>query len=87
MTTLQDSRHPPPWRQYKKQEHEELGIESGEEDAEVVITRINNMVEAFTLETLAEYTDKECGKLKTEIMQGKAGPTVHKIPGIRECYQ
>ena len=54
MTTLQDSRHPPPRRQYKKQEYEELGIESEEEDAEVVKARIDNMIEAVTLETLAE---------------------------------
>ena len=62
------SRHPPPRREYTKQEREELGIESEEEDAEVVIARIDNMIEAVTLETLAEYTDKEYGQLKTEII-------------------
>ena len=80
------SRHPPPRREYTKQEREELGIESEEEDAEIVIARIDNMIEAVTLETLAEYTDKEYSQLKTEIIQGKAGPAVHKIQGMKDCY-
>ena len=64
------SRHPPPRRDYTAQEREEFGVETEEEDAEIVIARVNMMTEAVTMPILARYTDKEYRKLKEEIKEG-----------------
>ena len=88
ITTPSDygSRHPPPTKQYTADEREDLGVESEEEDAEVVIARLEIMTDAVTLPILAEYTDKEYKQLLEDVQKGQMSVTTTKLTGIKECF-
>ena len=61
LTTPSDygSRHPAPRRHYTEQEKEELGVKEEEEDAEIIVSRVEQIQDAVTLPILADYTAKD----------------------------
>ena len=54
------SRHPPPTREYSKQEKEEYGVEE-KDDMEIIVNRVDHgyMPDAVTLPVLRHYTKKD----------------------------
>ena len=75
VTTPSDygSRHPPARRHYSMEEKEELGVEEEEEDAEVIVNRVDEVSDAVTLPVLQHYTQKEASlkQLKEDILAGR----------------
>ena len=57
--------------QYTAAEREELGVETEEEDAEVVIARLDIMTDAVTMLILVRYTEKENKRLLQDVQEGK----------------
>ena len=88
ITTPSDygSRHPPTTKQYTAEEREELGVETEEEDAEVVIARLDSMTDAVTMPILLKYTEKEYRVLLQDVQQGKMSEATTKLTGIKECF-
>ena len=89
ITTPSDygSRHPPATRQYTLQEREEFGVETEEEDAEIVIARVDSMTDAVTIPILARYTNKEYKHLVEDVQRGRLGENSKQLAGIKECFQ
>ena len=89
ITTPSDygSRHPPNTEQHTAEEREELGVETEEEDAEVVIARIDSMTDAVTMSILVKYTEKEYKRLLQDVQQGKMSESTTKLIGIKECFE
>ena len=67
------SRHPPPERTYSKIEREDLGIEEEEEDAEIIVNRIDEVIDAVTLPILKYHTetDKTLQMLLQDVRKGQ----------------
>jgi hypothetical protein len=89
ITTPSDygSRHPPPSKQYVAAKREDLGVESEEEeDAEVVIARLETISDAMTLTILAQYTYKEYKQLLEDVKQGQMSVATTELTGINECF-
>ena len=81
------SRHPPAVRKYTELERETLGVETEEEDAEIIIARLDMVEDAVTLPIMARYTTKEYNQLLTDVMQGQMSQDSTKLVGIKECFQ
>ena len=82
------SRHPPPKRNYTATERENLGVEDEEEDAEIIVNKINDITDAITLPILKHHTDKdeELQKLRQDIKSGR----LHHEPrtkGYKQCFE
>ena len=89
ITTPSDygSRHPPNTKQYTAEEREELGVETEEEDAEVVIARLDSMTDTVTMPILVRYTEKEYKRLLQDVQKGKMSESTTKLTGIKECFE
>ena len=89
ITTPSDygSRHPPNTEQHTAEEREELRVETEEEDAEVVIARIDSMTDVVTMPILVKYTEKEYKRLPRDVQQGKMMESTTKLIGIKECFE
>jgi hypothetical protein len=88
VTTPSDygSRHPPPAMQYTAVEREALGVETEEEDAEIVIARLDMLTDAVTLPILARFTAKEYEQLLHDLLRGHMSQDTGKLAGIKECF-
>ena len=80
------SRHPPPARQYTELERETFGVETEEEDAEIIIARLDMVADAVTLPILARYTSREYKQLLQDVTQGHMSQGTSKLAGIKECF-
>ena len=80
------SRHPHSRRHYSEVEREELGVETEEEDSEIIIARMEMVADAVTLPILARYTEKEYGQLKEDILWGHISQDSAKLIGMKECF-
>ena len=87
ITTSSDygSRHPSTTKQYTAEEREELGVET-EEDAEVVIARLDSMTDAVTMPILEKNTEKEYKRLLQDVQQENVSEATTKLTGIKECF-
>ena len=52
------SRCPPPKHQYTEEEREALGVENEEEDTEVLVCRMEELMDVVMLPILIRHTDK-----------------------------
>ena len=75
------SRHSPPAKQYSLQERSELGIETEEEDAEILIARLDMVQDAVTLPMLEKYTATELKQVKADIKSGHLSAQTEEIVG------
>ena len=64
-------------------EREEFGVETEEEDSEILIARMEMVADTVTL---ARYTEKEYGQLKEEIQRGHISQDSAKLIGMKECF-
>ena len=89
ITTPSDygSRHPPARKQYNQVEREEFGVETEEEDSEILIARLEMVADAVTLPIMVRYTEKEYAGLKGDIQQGHISQDSAKLMGVKECFQ
>ena len=87
ITTSSDygSRIPSTTKQYTAEEREELGVET-EEDAEVVIARLDSMTDAVTMPILEKNTEKEYKRLLQDVQQENVSEATTKLTGIKECF-
>lgn len=82
------SHHPPPLRQYTKSERERLGVEEEEEDTEIIVNRIEALVDAVTLPVLQHYTAKDnlMTMLREDIQKGRLRPELAGRGGFKEHF-
>ena len=80
------SRHPPPARTYNSTERAELGVEE-EEDAEIIVNRIGEVIDAVTLPILKHHTetDTTLQMLKKDIQAGRLRPELITT-GYKGCF-
>ena len=88
ITTPSDygSRHPPARKQYNQVEREKFGVETEEEDSEILIARMEMVTDAVTLPIMVRYTEKEYAGLKGDIQQGHISQDSAKLMGVKECF-
>ena len=88
VTTPSDygSRHPPSSKEYNKVEKELLGVETEEEDAEILIARLDMVEDAVKLPILAKYTDREYQRLVEDIRQATLSQEGGKLKGVKKCW-
>ena len=65
----------------------QLGVEIDEEDAEVVIARLDSMTDTVTMPILVRYTEKEYKRLLQDVQKGKMSESTTKLTGIKECFE
>ena len=89
VTTPSDygSRHPPGSKEYSQAERELLGVEAEEEDAEILIARLDMVEDAVTMPIMAKYTDTEYKELVEDIRQGTLSKERAKLKGVQECWE
>ena len=61
-------------------------METEEEDAEVVIARLEIMTDAVTMPILAEYSGKDYNQLMQDVRQGQMSESTTNLTGIKECF-
>jgi transposase InsO family protein len=79
------SRHHAAAKNYSEMEKENLGVEDMEEDAEIVVNRVEALTEAVTLPVLKKYSleDEEMQKLSNLI---KKDAVKCDMSGYKECF-
>ena len=79
------SRNHAPARQYSREEREELGVEDEEDDAEIIVNRVEALTDAVTLPILKNYSEED--PLVKQLMEDvKKGKEKCEEPGFKECY-
>ena len=79
------SHYHPPARVYSEEEQASLGIKNKEDDAEVIVNRVNKLTDAVTVPILQRYTkkDKELVQLREDMEKGKLRKELGKY---KECF-
>ena len=82
------SRCPPQQRSYTAEEREELGVEDEDENAEIMVYRMEELTDAVTITILQESTkaDRLMQELMEDIKQGRLRKELESS-GYKDCFQ
>ena len=83
------SRNPPPVREYLEEERVNLGVESVEEDSEVLIGRVGELTEAVTMEVLRVCSNRDTAltRIARHLREGSRLEKDLQEAGYKECWE